>query len=158
LIGDAMISKKTKYALKALEYLAINSHERPILISELAAAEKIPKKFLEFILLTLRKGGVLTSRIGRGGGYRLARDPAEITVGKLVAILEGGFSLVHCLDGGGGCQCEDGNDPASCGIHLTMVDMKKSINSVLEATTLADIIYKKDSANKFRLNIIDYSI
>jgi Rrf2 family protein len=157
-IGVAMISKKTKYALKALEYLAINSHGRPVLIAELASAEKIPKKFLEFILLSLRKGGVLTSKIGRNGGYRLARDPAEISIGNLVSILEGGFSLVHCLDGGGVKKCEEGNDPSCCGIHLAMTDVKNSITTILEATTLADIISRKDSANLIRSNIIDYSI
>lgn len=158
IIGAAMISKKTKYALKALEHLAINSHGRPILIAELAAAENIPKKFLEFILLALRKGGVLTSKIGKGGGYSLASEPSDITIGSVVRILEGGFSLVHCLDGNGVKKCEDGHDPTCCGIHLVMVDMKRSINSVLDTTTLADIINKKDSANQIKSNIIDYSI
>lgn len=64
----SMISKKTKYALKAMEYLAHNSNGKPVLISELAAAENIPRKFLEFILLALRKGDLLTSKIGKGGG------------------------------------------------------------------------------------------
>jgi Rrf2 family protein len=129
-----------------------------VLISELAAAENIPRKFLEFILLSLRKGDLLTSKIGKGGGYRLARDPADITIGSILRILEGGFSLVHCLDGNGSKQCEDGHDPSCCGIHLVMVDMKKSITSILETTTLADIILKKDSANKLKSNILDYCI
>jgi Rrf2 family protein len=81
-----MISKKTKYALKAMRHLAQSSHDRPVLIAELAAVEKIPKKFLEFILLALRKGGLLTSRIGKGGGYLLAHDPSEITIGSIVRI------------------------------------------------------------------------
>lgn len=153
-----MISKKTKYALKAMEYLALNSHGRPVLISELASAEKIPRKFLEFILLSLRKGGLLSSRIGKGGGYRLARDPTEITIGNIVRILEGDFSLVHCLGENGTMQCEDGNDPSCCGIHLIMVEMKKSINQVFEKTTLADIINKKESADRIKANILDYSI
>jgi len=154
----AMISKKTKYALKALEYLAQHSDGRPVLISELAAAEKIPRKFLEFILLSLRKGNVLTSRIGKGGGYSLARDPSEITLGSIIRILEGDLSLVQCVNIEGAKQCEDGNDPACCGIHLVMLDLKKSITSVLEATTLADIIRKKETADLTRLNVLDYSI
>jgi Rrf2 family protein len=153
-----MISKKTKYALKAMEYLAQHSHGRPVLISELATAENIPKKFLEFILLALRKGDLLTSRIGKGGGYRLARDPSEITIGSIVQILEGGFSLVHCLNGNGAAQCEEGKDPSCCGIHLVMVDMKKNITSVLETTTLADIITRKESAHTAKSNILDYCI
>lgn len=153
-----MISKKTKYALKAMEHLAKKSDGRPVLIAELALAENIPRKFLEFILLSLRKGGLLTSRIGKGGGYLLAHDPSEITLGSIVQILEGGFSLVHCLDGNGTKQCEEGNDPSCCGIHLVMVDLKKSITTIFETTTLADIINKRDSANKIRSNILDYCI
>jgi len=153
-----MISKKTKYALKALGYLAENSAGKHVMIADLATAEHIPKKFLEFILLALRKGGVLTSRIGKGGGYRLAHDPAEITIGSIVKILEGDFSLVHCLNGNGRNQCEDGNDPSCCGIHLVMVEMKQSISTVFEATTLADIIQRKDSASVLKSNIHDYCI
>ncbi len=153
-----MISKKTKYALKAMEYLALNSQGRPVLIAELATAENIPRKFLEFILLSLRKGDLLTSRIGKGGGYNLALDPSEITIGSIIRILEGGFTLVHCLDGSGIKKCEDGKDPACCGIHLVMVDMKKSITSILETTTLADVINKRETANKAKSDILDYCI
>jgi Rrf2 family protein len=156
--GAEMISKKTKYALKAMRHLAKNSHDRPVLIADLASAEKIPKKFLEFILLALRKGGLLTSRIGKGGGYRLAHDPSEITIGSIVRILEGDYSLVHCLNENGTQQCEEGNDPSCCGIHLVMVDVKTSITSVLETLTLADITKKSDSANRLKSNILDYSI
>jgi Rrf2 family protein len=157
-MGAAMISKKTKYALKAMEYMAKNTSDRPVLIAELAEAENIPRKFLEFILLSLRKGDLLTSRIGKGGGYRLARDPSEITIGSIIQILEGGLSLVHCLNGNGTKRCEEGHDPSCCGIHLVMVDMKKSITSVLETTTLADIISKEESANRAKSKILDYCI
>src|SRR6266702_2402138 len=153
-----MISKKTKYALKAMEYLALNSQGRPVLIAELATAENIPRKFLEFILLSLRKGDLLTSRIGKGGGYNLALDPSEITIGSIIRILEGGFTLVHCLDGSGIKKCEDGKDPACCGIRLVMVDMKKSITSILVTTTLADVINKRETANKAKSDILDYCI
>jgi len=153
-----MISKKTKYALKAMGYLAQNSNGRPVLISELASAENIPKKFLEFFPTRRSSDLLLTSKIGKGGGYRLARDPSEITIGSIVRILEGGFSLVHCLDGNGAKQCEEGNDPSCCGIHLVMVDMKKSITSVLETTTIADMIDKRDSATRAKAKILDYCI
>jgi Rrf2 family protein len=153
-----MISKKTKYALKALEHLALNSNGKPLLIAELATAENIPKKFLEFILLTLRKGGLLTSRIGKGGGYRLACDPSKITIGSIVQILEGDISLVHCVNGNGVKECEDGKDPSCCGIHLVMTDLKKSITLLLETTTLADIINKENNANSLKSKILDYSI
>lgn len=153
-----MISKKTKYALQAMEYLALNSNGRPILIAELASEGHIPKKFLEFILLALRKGGLLNSRIGKGGGYRLAHDPADISIGSVVKILEGGLSMVHCLESNGTFQCENGHDPDCCGIHLVMADMEKSINEILNKTTLADIIHKKNAAIDARSQILDYCI
>jgi Rrf2 family protein len=153
-----VISKKTKYALRALAYLAQQPDDRHILIADLANAEKIPKKFLEFILLSLRKGGLLTSRIGKGGGYRLAHAPSEITIGRIVTILEGGFSLVHCLSENGSKQCEEGNDPSCCGIHLVMADVKQSISSVLEKTTLADMISKSYLANQVKSRTIDFCI
>lgn len=153
-----MISKKTKYALKALSYMAKLQENESVLIADLARAEKIPKKFLEFILLSLRNGGVLNSRVGKGGGYRLEHPPSEISIAKVVKILEGGFSLVHCLNVNGENSCEEGNDPSCCGIHLVMNDLKIAISSVLENTTLADMSNKIEAENLRKLNIIDYSI
>ncbi len=153
-----MISKKTKYALKALGYLAEHSIGEPILISELANEEKIPKKFLEAILVALRKGGVLKSKVGKGGGYMLALPPAKITIGKVVSILEGGFALVECLNDNVKVVCEECGDPAYCGIRLVMRDVKQAIDSVLESTTLADMVERSDTARKQKSKIMDYSI
>ena len=76
---DMLISKKSKYALQALVHLAEQTSDQPVLISELARVKRIPKKFLEFILLSLRKGGVLQSKVGKGGGYFLSLPPAYST-------------------------------------------------------------------------------
>lgn len=153
-----MISKKTKYALKALGYLAEHSTGEPILISELAKEENIPRKFLEAILVALRKGGVLKSKIGKGGGYMLALPPAGITIGKVVGILEGGFALVECLNDNVKAVCEECGDPSCCGIRLVMGDVKKAIDSVLESTTLADMVERSDVARQQKSKIMDYSI
>jgi Rrf2 family protein len=153
-----MISKKTKYALKALGYLAEYSTGEPILISELAKEEAIPKKFLEAILVALRKGGVLKSKIGKGGGYMLALPPSQITIGKVVNILEGGFALVECLNDNVKVVCEECGDPAFCGIRLVMSDVKTAIDSVLESTTLADMVERSDTARRQKSKIMDYSI
>ena len=153
-----MITKKTKYALKALSYLAKHSTGEPILISELAKEENIPRKFLEAILVALRKGGVLKSKIGKGGGYMLASPPAEITIGKVVSILEGGFALVECLSDNVNAVCDECGDPACCGIRLVMNDVKKAIDSVLETTTLADMVERSNSASQQKSKIMDFSI
>jgi Rrf2 family protein len=153
-----MISKKTKYALKALGYLAEHSTGEPILISELAKEESIPRKFLEAILVDLRKGGVLKSKIGKGGGYMLALPATHITIGKVVSILEGGFALVECLNDNVKTVCEECGDPACCGIRLVMGDVKKAQESVLESTSLADMVERSESARQHKAKIMDFSI
>lgn len=153
-----MITKKTKYALKALGYLAEQASSGPILISELAEAEEIPRKFLEAILVELRKGGVLQSRIGKGGGYMLAAAPNEITLARVVTILEGGFAPVECLNASGQDSCAECGDPSCCGIRLVMGDVKNAIAAVLEHTTLADMVERSESARKAKMNIVDFSI
>lgn len=153
-----MISKKTKYALKALGYLAGHATGEPILISELAKEENIPRKFLEAILVSLRKGGILKSKIGKGGGYMLAVPAASITVGKVVTILEGGITLVECLNDNVKAACEECGDPAWCGIRLVMGDVKGAIDSVLESTTLADMIERSETVRQRQSKVMDFSI
>jgi Rrf2 family protein len=68
-----------------------------VLISDLAAAEYIPKKFLELILLEMRKHGILYSRMGRGGGYMLAKPPDRIYLGQIIRILDGPLAPVQCV-------------------------------------------------------------
>lgn len=153
-----MISKKTKYALKALEHLARHASEGPILISELADAEGIPRKFLEAILLSLRKGGILQSRIGKGGGYSLALDARRITIGSVVRILEGDFAPVQCLSDTSYTRCEECADEASCGIRLVMADVKKAVASVLDNATLADMLERSETERRRHAKVIDYSI
>ncbi|MFZ2949328.1 MAG: Rrf2 family transcriptional regulator [Desulfuromonadaceae bacterium] len=153
-----MITKKTKYALKALSYLAKHSTGEPILISELAKEESIPRKFLEAILVALKKGGVLKSKIGKGGGYMLALPPENISIGKIVSILEGGFALVECLNDNVKAVCDECGDPVCCGTRLVMIDVKKAIDSVFESTTLADMVDRSDVAKQQKMKVVDYSI
>ena len=153
-----MISKKTKYALKALNHLAGQPTSQPVLISDLAKAENIPKKFLEFILLTLRKGGVLQSRIGKGGGYYLASTPSKVTLGSVVRILEGDLAPVQCLSETNYARCDECDDEAVCGIRLVMIDVNKALAQVFDNLTLADMIERSKIAHTKRANVMDFSI
>lgn len=153
-----MISKKTKYALKALGYLAEHSTGEPILIAELAEKETIPKKFLEAILVALRKGGVLKSRIGKGGGYLLAVPPEEITVGRVVRILEGEFAPLPCLSDTHATRCEECDDQASCGIRLVMWDVKKAVTDLMEGVSVADMVERSKAVRMKSRRILDFSI
>ncbi|KAB0663908.1 Rrf2 family transcriptional regulator [Oryzomonas japonica] len=153
-----MISKKTKYALKALYHLAGQPTSQPVLISDLAKAGNIPKKFLEFILLSLRKGGILQSRIGKGGGYYLASPPAKITLGSVVRILEGDLAPVQCLSETNYAKCDECDDEAICGIRLVMVDVNKALAQVLDSLTLADMLERSETERSKRANVLDFSI
>lgn len=153
-----MISKKTKYALKALNYLALQPPGAPILIADLAKAENIPRKFLEFILLSLRKGGILQSRIGKGGGYSLALPPNRITLGGVVRILEGDMAPVSCLSTTNYVKCEECVDESTCGIKLVMSDVNDALTEVLDGLTVADMIERSANEQSRLQNVVDFAI
>ena len=153
-----MISKKTKYALKALYHLAGQPSSQPVLISDLAQAENIPKKFLEFILLSLRKGGILQSKIGKGGGYYLTLPPAKVTLGSVVRILEGDLAPVQCLSETNYARCDECDDEATCGIRLVMVDVNEAMAQVLDNLTLADMVSRSADERIRQANVVNYSI
>ena len=153
-----LISKKTKYALKALIHLAKLENSQPVLISELAHAESIPKKFLEFILLSLRKGGILQSRVGKGGGYYLAMEPSKVTLGSVVRILEGDLAPVQCLSETNHALCDECQDETTCGIKLVMVDVNTALAQALDGLTLADMLERSKLAAQKQSKILDFSI
>ena len=132
--------------------------EEPILISELARLEQIPRKFLEAILLSLKNAGLLQSKIGKGGGYFLAREPRNITIGSIIKVLEGGYAPVQCLNESVNPGCDECNDFSSCGIRLVMSDVMQAVSSVLETTTLAEMIERSDNAKRANSKIMDFSI
>ncbi len=140
-----MISKKTKYALKALTTLGEEyGKNQPILISELAAKDRIPKKFLELILLELKKNGILHSKQGKGGGYRLAKPPEQIKLGMIMRILEGPLSPVPCLSRTAYRKCDDCEDENTCSIRMVMKDLHEATISILDGTSLADMIERSE--------------
>ena len=153
-----MISKKTIYAFKALIHLAGQPPGQPVLISGLARDENIPKKFLEFILLSLRKGGILQSRVGKGGGYSLALAPSKITIGSVVRILEGDIAPVACLSVTNYARCEECQDELTCGIRLTMADVNVALTQILGNLTLADMVERSETARIKRENVVDFNI
>ena len=102
-----MLSKKAKYAIKALLALADREGDEPMRIADLAREEQIPPKFLELILLGLKNQGILQSRKGKGGGYLLARDPADIYLGQIVRMFDGPLAPVPCASQTAYVPCAD---------------------------------------------------
>ena len=143
-----MISKKTKYALNALIYLARHHQEGPVLISAIAQSERIPQKFLEQILLDLKNNGILQSKRGKGGGYFLGRPAQEIMLGKVIRIFDGPLAPVSCVSQTAYRKCEECRDDACCGIRMVMKDVREAISNILDKTSLADSLRLGDEADR----------
>jgi Rrf2 family protein len=136
-----MLSKKSQYAFKALMYLAQNTEKGPVLIAEIARKKKIPLKFLENILLELKKAGVLESKKGKGGGYYFAVPPAQVPMAKVIRLLDGPIALLPCVSLNFYERCKN-CDEKSCGLHDMMVNVRDATLKVLEKRTVADIARK----------------
>ena len=130
---------RTKYGLKALLVLAQEEGRGPVLISELADREKLPKKFLEAILLELKRRGFVDSRKGKGGGYFLRRRPDAITCGDVIRVLEGPLALVPCVSQTAYTTCVECVDEPTCGVRIAMKEVRDATARILDHTTLADI-------------------
>lgn len=134
-----MLSKKAKYAIKALLALADHERDEPMRIADLAREEQIPPKFLELILLGLKNHGMLQSRKGKGGGYLLARDPADIYLGQIVRMFDGPLAPVPCASQTAYVPCSDCRNEAACGVHLAMTAVRDATAKVLDGTSLASL-------------------
>ena len=135
-----MISRKTKYGLQALIYLTKKYGKGPVLIAELAKKERIPKKFLESILLVLKNKGILQSKKGKGGGYALARPPHAITMGEVIRVLEGPLAPVPCVRHTAYRKCEECRDENTCEIRMVMKQVRDAIANILDNTNLVDLV------------------
>jgi Rrf2 family protein len=134
-----MLSKKAKYGLKAMELLAKEYGRGPLLIADIAKRERIPSKFLELILLDLKKKGFLQSKKGKGGGYYLSRLPSSISVGQLIRALDGPIALLPCVSQMAYEPCVECLDEETCGIRSVFKEVRESTVSILERKTLADM-------------------
>jgi Rrf2 family protein len=135
-----MLSKKAKYALQACLALAAEPTTRPVLISDIAEKDGIPKKFLEIILLDLRNAGLLASRKGKGGGYFLARTPQAITIGQIVRLMDGPLAPVPCVSQTAYQPCADCHNERTCGIRMVMKEVRDAIAGILDQTSLQDVL------------------
>ena len=141
-----MISKKAKYALKALKALTEAYGEGPVLISHIAARESIPQKFLEAILLELRNHGVLQSQKGKGGGYSLRVDPERITLAQVIRIIDGPIAPTPCVSLNFYVRCDDCVDEETCTIRPIMLRVRDANLAVYETTTIQMLVDKAEPA------------
>jgi len=132
------LSRKARYALRALIALAGEGSGSYVLIADLAAKENIPHKFLESILLQLKNAGILVSKKGKGGGYALIKPPDQITLGQAIHAIDGSLSSLPCLIEPG-VRCQGCLDEATCSTRLLMERTKGAVATILDGTTLASL-------------------
>ncbi|SMH50675.1 RrF2 family transcriptional regulator [Mesorhizobium australicum] len=138
-----MLTRKGKYGLKALVYLAKLPVGDLAFVNEIARDQNIPKKFLDAILSELRNAGFVQSRKGKDGGYRLARPATEIKVGHVVRVLDGPLAPIPCASRTQYQACDD-CDEATCQVRHIMLDVRQAIAEVLDKRSLAEM---RDAAN-----------
>lgn len=145
--GLIVLTMKGKYGLKAALYLARLPAADLALSAEIAAANVISKKFLDSILNELRVAGLVSTRKGRGGGYRLARPADQITVGEVLRVLDGPLAPIQCASRSSYQRCADCPDEDVCAVRLTMLDVRNAIASVLDSRSLADVLGQVEEAD-----------
>lgn len=135
-----MLSKKTKYALHALTYLAKKEANEPTLILEIAENSRIPRKFLESILLDLKKQGILNSKMGKGGGYFLRQTPSQIQISTIIRLFNGPIALLPCVSLNYYQRCDECTDEKTCGLNKVFIDVRNETLRILENKTIQDIV------------------
>ena len=136
-----MLSKRTKYGLKALTYMARNRCDDTLVqIGTIATSENIPHKFLESILLTLKKTGFLGAKKGKGGGYYLLKEPAEMKMTDVIRTLEGPIAMLPCVSLNYYEKCDDCPDEETCSVHKLMIQVRDNTLEIFRNTTLVDLV------------------
>lgn len=137
------LSKKTRYAIIALTRLAREYGNGPIPIRDIAEGEMIPQRFLENILLEMRKLGILGSKLGKEGGYFLLKNPAEVSLAEIVRHFEGTIALMYCVSEKAYQPCEFCKDESVCQIRRVFKEVRDTTYDILNRTSLAALIQPK---------------
>jgi Rrf2 family protein len=145
-----MITKKAKYAIKAMIYLSRKKKGEHALIGEISESEKIPKKFLEAILLDLRKSGFLGSKKGKGGGYYLIKEAEEINLADVVRLFEGAIALIPCVAQKYYEPCEECIDEETCAIREVFRVIREQTLATLKENNFAELVNKEKKLKKGR--------
>ncbi|MBS1542707.1 MAG: Rrf2 family transcriptional regulator [Bacteroidetes bacterium] len=143
-----MLSKKCKYAIHALVYLAERYQQGPVHIQDIAESQHIPKKFLEAILLELKNSKILHSKKGKGGGYYLYKSPEEVNLVEIIRLMDGAISLLPCVSYNYYEPCEECRDEKTCGIRDAFSMVRDETLRVLSGSTLAQIVQREKELGK----------
>ena len=133
-----MLTVKAKYALRAMLDLAHAEAGRPVFIADIARRQDIPRRFLENILIELKKSGLVVSHRGKHGGYALARPAAAISFAEIIRISDGPLALAPCASKTAYRRCDDCKDEATCAVRRVLLEVRDATAVILERTSLAD--------------------
>ncbi len=144
-----MLSKKSKYAIKALVCLAKNFTDKsPMRISQISESEKIPRKFLESILVELKNSGYVHSKMGAQGGYYLAKHPDEIVLTQIIRLSGGPLALLPCVSLNFYESCEECVNEETCGLRQVAMEVRDATIRILSKTSLSDLIEREEILKK----------
>jgi Rrf2 family cysteine metabolism transcriptional repressor len=147
------LSQKCQYAVRAILELAKHYGQGPVAISQIAASQAIPQRFLENILNELRPTGLIESRRGIQGGYLLARDPATISVGEIIRLVDGPLNPVKCIADTNGPRCPLKDN---CSLVHLWSKAKAAVEEVYDNASFRDLVEEEKALN--RSTVIDYCI
>jgi Rrf2 family protein len=139
-----MLSKKAKYAINALVKLAREYEKGPVLIKDISRSENIPQKFLEAILRELKSTGILSSKMGKGGGYYLIKDPEEVNLASVVRLFDGAIGMLPCVTYLYYEPCDECKDEETCGIRSIFKEVRDETVNLLKKATLAEILRREN--------------
>lgn len=139
-----MISKRTKYGIKALTFIARRNDNKPIQTHVIAESENISLKYLESILIELRKNGVLASKKGKGGGYYLLKPANETQMTQVMRVLEGPIAMLPCVSLNYYEKCDDCPDEIACSVHKLMLQVRDNTLAIFDNTYLSDLIDRSE--------------
>lgn len=146
------LSQKCQYAVRAVLELAKQYGQGPITISQIAANQAIPQRFLEIILNELRPTGLIESRRGIQGGYLLAKDPATVSVGDIIRLVEGPLDPVKCIgDKNNPCVLKD-----NCALVRLWSRAKEAVEAVYDGASFQDLVDEERELHAS--SAIDFSI
>ena len=139
-----MISQRARYAFKAMVALARSKPGEGLQIKQLCAQEKLPRKFLEQILLTLKAAGYISSRRGRDGGYEILKPASQIMIGPMLRAVDGPIAPLPCLSRTAYRRCDDCRDEASCELRIGFAKAYSDYLATLEHLSLAEVLRQAD--------------
>lgn len=152
------MSRKSVYAIRALTCLGAATGAEVLSIQTIARQERIPRKFLEQVLLALKKAGVVQSSRGKGGGYTLRAAPAQVTLGDIIRAIDGPLAPLPCASAVSPVKCPGCLDMESCWLRGAMTEVGEGVSAVLDRITLADLCRRAALSQRRSPRVLMYEI